>query len=128
MKKKELSEEQIKARDERRERWKGHCAKFAAMSEVERVALVQKVGAVVTCAGHQVAFKNTALLILQCPIVSVVGGFNQWKAAGRRVMKGAKALSMWAPGASPKDGESGEDVRFFTVNVFDISQTEPLPA
>lgn len=78
------------------------------------------------------------------PDLSIVGGFQQWKRAGRRVKKGEHALYLSIPcmrgKAKPEDGamilpadlgkiEERENSPYFKfVPVFDISQTEPIDA
>ena len=101
---------------------------FAKMSEAERVELSNQLGSLRTIEGRPLSFKNSALLYFQKKGVSIVGGFQQWKKAGRIVRKGEKALAIFCP-ASPKvkEGETTDSPTFFfTGNVFDISQTEPL--
>jgi hypothetical protein len=90
--------------------------------------------------GHELSLFNQCLLIHQFTGVSIVGGFQQWREQGRRVMKGARALAIWIPlhkgdasaepepsdesDATGSDGESAGRSRFIVGNVFDISQTE----
>jgi len=102
---------------------------FAKMSEAERVELSNQLGALRTIEGRPLSFKNSALLYFQRKGVSIVGGFQQWKKAGRIVKKGEKALAIFCPATKKtKEGETPDDssLFFFTGNVFDISQTEPL--
>lgn len=75
--------------------------------------------------------KNQAFLISQNPNVSDVRSFKEWKAAGRSVKKGEKALRVWIPKPyteadehHKRDGKQPA-ARFITGPVFDISQTEP---
>lgn len=126
---------------ERRDRFKALARTVAAMSEDQRAEIVARCGAVVTCEGRPLSFLNTCLILSQDARASVVGGFWQWKRAGRRVRKGESALSLWIPtakgdaGASepasadieaPADGEKkGGRARFIIGTVFDVSQTEP---
>ena len=61
---------------------------------------------------------------------SIVGGFKQWRRAGRTVMKGQHGYSILFP-TGTKDSETGdiEDVcKFCAGTVFDIAQTEELEA
>ena len=101
---------------------------FAKMSEAERVELSNQLGSLRTIEGRPLSFKNSALLYFQKKGVSIVGGFQQWKKAGRIVRKGEKALAIFCPASrKTKEGETTDDsLFFFTGSVFDISQTEPL--
>lgn len=131
---------------ERRERFKALARTVAAMSEDERAALVSRAGAVVTVEGRPLSPFNSILLLSQFGAVSVVGGFWQWKRAGRRVRKGESALSLWIPTAKSGKAEGAETAepnpveigqaseqgaktvgraRFIIGSVFDITQTEP---
>lgn len=143
------------AADARRERFKGFCRKVAEMSDAERAALLARVGSVMSCEGRALSETNSMLLILQrpgLPGVSIVGGFRQWKKAGRYVLKGERGLSVWVPraGASGPPGLAGSELsraelvqgaegsgtvgalgarrRFFLGTVFDISQTAEIGA
>jgi len=102
---------------------------FSKLSEAERVELSNQLGSLRTIEGRPLSFKNSALLYFQRKGVSIVGGFQQWKKAGRIVRKGEKSLLIFCPATKkPKEGEVSEDspLFFFSGNVFDISQTEPL--
>jgi hypothetical protein len=118
----------------RREKFKGLCKRLAGMSDAERAKLAETFGAVVNCEGRALSARNTFLVHLQCPGVSVVGGFRQWIKAGRCVMKGESALSILVPcarGDSGKatheeSGEGGARVFFIAGSVFDVSQTREL--
>jgi len=86
---------------------------------------------VATIEGHALSLKNAMLLMMQRAQVSVVGGFQQWRQAGRVVRKGEKALALWIPVTRKETDESGEETvnpGFRIANVFDISQTEEMPA
>jgi hypothetical protein len=99
------------------------------MSEAERVELSNQLGSLRTIEGRPLSFKNSALLYFQRKGVSIVGGFQQWKKAGRIVRKGEKALAIFCPASrKAEEGQPAEDssLFFFTGSVFDISQTEPL--
>jgi len=67
------------------------------------------------------------LTLMQEPKATIVGGFNQWKAAGRYVRKGESGIGIWAPGKA-KDAVDDQDIRFFMITVFDVSQTEKIEA
>jgi len=138
------TDEQKAAAAARRERFKGLAKMVGEMSEDERQAIVMRHGAVITCQGRTLTVFNSMLLISQLPTISMVGGFWQWKDAGRKVKKGATGLMLWIPtkGSSKSDagpttagetieqGEPGKKKRsnFVMGTVFDISQTEPIDA
>jgi len=78
--------------------------------------------------------RNVALIMIQCPHVSMVRGLRQWPAEGRQVRKGSEGIAICAPcapklGAVDDDGQPLERtngrMRFTVRYVFDISQTEP---
>jgi len=135
---KEPTEAQREAAKLRREKFRGIVKAIAGMPEAERIALSQKVVAA-NVEGHVLSLHNQCLLAVQCPHVTVVGGFRQWKKEGRSVRKGEHRHMIWVPmvyGGSragnddtPQPSEvDGEDktagVRFLMGTVFDISQTE----
>ena len=78
---------------------------------------------------------NVMLIAAQCPEATKVAGFHAWRRLGRYVKKGEKGIRILAPmvlrrpAEEGKDQENDEIVRFKTVCVFDVSQTdgEPLP-
>lgn len=79
--------------------------------------------------------KNTYLVLNQLKSATIVGGYDQWKNAGRFVRKGAKSLGIWVPlkprastptATPPPDEEKKPAFRFKFTSVFDISQTEPV--
>lgn len=79
------------------------------------------------------SINNTLLIYLQRPDAKKVAGFNKWKELHRRVKKGAKAISIFAPmtkKVEEKDLDSAVRERKYTffrpVNVFDVSDTEPI--
>ena len=80
-----------------------------------------------TCEGHTLSRFNTIACIMQKPDVSLVGGFQQWRAKGRIVRKGERGFTIFFP-CFKKNEETGEEALayFRTATVFDISQTEPL--
>lgn len=142
--KKQATEEQKARAAERRERFGVFCKQVADMSDGERAELLAKVGAVLSCEGQALSDINTALLVLQRGgLVSVVGGFRQWRKVGRYVMRGQRGSSIWIPkskgeGAVDPDKRPGEissrelaqadKRRFFLGTVFDISQTAEFGA
>jgi hypothetical protein len=128
------TEEQKQAAEERRSRLRELAKKVSAMSEEERNALLARIGRIPTAAATFLSPYNSCFVVSQLPVASQVGGFKQWQAAGRQVKKGEKALAIWIPvkGAENTD-PTAEDIeaksdrqRFILGNVFDISQTDEI--
>lgn len=114
---------------ERRAKLAALAKQVTAMTPEERANLARQ--SVLTIEGRTLSGKNQILLIMQRASVSVVGGFQQWRAAGRIVRKGEKSLAIWIPTAGRQSTEEdGESTRpgFRLASVFDIEQTEEMPA
>ena len=93
---------------------------------------------------HSYSFYNRMLIFIQKPDATKVGSFKMWETKHRRVKKGSKAIKVLAPIGSKKiDTDTTSDdaeldmvnqlganrpmvTRFKAVNVFDISDTEPI--
>src|SRR5262249_33643204 len=85
---------------------------------------------------HDYSLGNTLLIAFQRPDATQVAGYKTWQSMGRQVRKGEKGIAILAPMVRRvKDDETGEYrdvldddgrriVRFRTVYVFDIAQTE----
>lgn len=84
---------------------------------------------------HNYSANNCLLIWMQCPEASRVAGFKTWEKLGRHVIKGQKAIKILAPlpckfttTEVDNDGNETEKevnfLRFRSVPVFDISQTE----
>lgn len=133
--------EQLEKSAAKRERFKALTKAVSAMSEDQRRAMIDRIGAIVTCEGRALSHYNSCLIASQLATASVVGGFWQWKRQGRRVKKGESALSLWIPAkgakassegpapaeaaeASSEGAEAGRRSNFICGSVFDISQTE----
>jgi hypothetical protein len=134
MARRQPTDEQKQRAAERRERFTALARQVAALTDDERAALVAKVGAIVTVEGRALSALNSCLVLTQLPTASMVGGFQQWKAHGRSVKKGAHGLMIWIPTRGKDDAdkptqEEAEGVAkrsgFVMGTVFDISQTEP---
>lgn len=110
---------------ERRQRIKALSKTIAAMSESDRLNLAMRIN-IMTCEGHPLSPFNACLMISQKSDATLVGGFQQWRRVGRKVMKGAHGLALWIP-KKPREQEDSEEpneMRFLLVTVFDVSQTE----
>ena len=128
--------EQQKAREEKRAKFRAICKQVAAMSDLDRAKLTNKIGVVLNCEGRALSPFNTCLLLFQSGgAVSVVGGFRQWIKAGRSVRKGEHGYSILVPTGTGEKAESETKAEeqteesvchFVGGTVFDISQTEEL--
>jgi len=108
-----------------KEKMRKLASEVAAMTDAERAAMAAKI-LVITIERHVLSVRNTILCVMQCRTVTVVGGFVQWKTAGRCVKKGESALWIMHPCTKKTDtGEPGETF-FRFAPVFDISQTDAL--
>lgn len=97
---------------------------------------------------HHYSFRNSLLILFQCPTASRVAGYETWKKLGRHVCKGAHGLQILVPcpymktvekpkidphtgkeiigpdGKPVKESSFVEAAKFRIGTVFDISQTE----
>lgn len=130
-----LTPEQQAKTEARRARFKTLAQQIGALSPDQRAALAARSG-VVTIEGHALSIHNACLIACQAPDATIVGGFQQWRRAGRQVRKGESGLMIWAPKPQKEDpnrqpGEiSSADLRpgFLMVTVFDVAQTDAVGA
>ena len=129
--------EQKEKAQARREQFRSLCAKVADLDDGARQALAARMLAT-TVEGRTLSFGNQLLIALQRADVTLVGGFHQWKKAGRAVKKGESGLMIWCPtdrrgereqiapdGASEKVITNVDEKPGFILGyVFDVSQTE----
>jgi hypothetical protein len=127
-------EQKAKA-EERRAKMRQIAKAVSEMTDEQRNAIVMRLGAVPTCEGRPLSVFNTCFLFTQFEGVSMVGGFQQWRNAGRQVRRGEHALAIWIPKGEKADNSKAEPEAdevdrpsFFLGNVFDISQTDAIPA
>ena len=127
-----LSEEQKQQKRQEKKDKIIHIRKtLSEMSEEQRQAIADKYG-IVTVEGHLLTPHNQCFLVAQSEInFTVVGGFQQWKKAGRIVRKGEHGFLILVPSKTNQEQNSemisdDEDVKFYSATVFDISQTEVL--
>ena len=129
--------DQLAKAEARRAQFRTLAQQISELTEDRRRAIADSMGAVVTIEGRALSVHNTCLLAVQCPTVTMVGGFRQWLTAGRGVRKGEHGLMIWAPrhqaepepGTGPEPGEqSSPSPSYIMVTVFDVSQTEPTTA
>ena len=125
------TEAQRAAAAERRSRMRLLAKQVSAMPVEERTALAQRIG-LRTIEGHELSCFNACMVFMQRPCASIVGGFQQWRRAGRMVRKGEHGAAIWVPVGTPREGEQGQDtpdlddVRFVLGTVFDVSQTDAI--
>jgi len=103
---------------------------LSEMTEEQRQAIADKFG-IVTVEGHLLTSHNQCFLVAQSEInFSIVGEFLQWKKAGRVVRKGEHGFLIFVPLKTKQENSEmfsdDEDIKFYTVTVFDISQTDFL--
>ncbi len=113
----------------RKDRINGLRRKLAGLTEAERQELTAR-GIIATIEGRTLSLHNTLMVYIQCngQAPSIVGGYQQWRKAGRQVSKGQHGYTILFP-AGNKDKETGDIIdatRFFTGTVFDIAQTEVI--
>lgn len=131
----EPTEAQRLAAKVRKEKFREIAKQVSKLSPEQRLELANRV-AIVTIEGRSLSVHNQCLLVSQRASVTIVGGFRQWKAAGRSVRKGEHGLMIWVPcmpgqsaGDTPQpeaiDGEvqTSERPRFIMGTVFDVAQT-----
>ncbi len=103
--------------------------KLAGLTEAERQELTAR-GIIATIEGRALSLRNTLMVYIQCNgnTPTVVGGYQQWRKAGRQVSKGQHGYTILFP-AGNKDKETGDIIdatRFFAGTIFDIAQTEVI--
>lgn len=110
--------------NERKEKFQKLAREFSQMSEEQREQIAEKMPLVFTIEGKALSQRNSVLLQMQTvKPVTIVGGYNQWRSAGRQVRAGEKALYMLAP-STRQTKEGLEDTYFVSVAVFDVAQTD----
>ncbi|MEI6453214.1 MAG: ArdC-like ssDNA-binding domain-containing protein [Actinomycetes bacterium] len=78
---------------------------------------------------HHYSPANILMVLRQRPEATQVAGYRTWIKLGRRVRRGERAISIWAPRfVAGDDGEPSLE-GFHLAKVFDLAQTEgpPLP-
>jgi hypothetical protein len=100
--------------------------KIAALSEEKRIEIASKLG-IMTIEGRLISGINQMMVVFQYEPATVIGGFQQWKRAGRCVKKGEHAIYIWVPlGNKDAQGNISEASRFIFAPVFDVSQTDVI--
>ena len=131
---KQATPEQMAKAEAKRAKLRELAQAIGDMNDAQRQAMAAR-ARIRTIEGHELSPANQCLVLMQCDAATVVGGFRQWKKAGRSVRKGESALGIWTPSGRGGAGEqppaaAGEDTdnrpRFIFGNVFDITQTDPM--
>jgi antirestriction protein ArdC len=88
--------------------------------------------------GNKHSFGNNLMKLYQAGILglkdfaNVTKGFKQWQKENVKVLKGSKAMYIFAPMTKKKENDNGEKynavVGFRLVAVFDVSQTDKFEA
>ena len=120
--------EQKEAAEARRLKFRSLAKQLSALPAADRAALAARLPGISTIEGRSLSTFNMCLIAAQCPSATVVGGFKQWRKAGRSVRKGEHGLSLWVPCGTVKRDDGSDRVQFISGVVFDVAQTEELPA
>lgn len=125
-------QEKAQLRQEKKEKIIRIRKTLSELSEEQRQAIADQYG-IVTVEGHLLTPHNQCFLVAQSEInFTVVGGFQQWRKAGRSVRKGEHGFLIFVPSKQKEETENqidnfiadNEDIKFYTATVFDVSQTE----
>ena len=122
---KKITEEQKQRATERRQKLQEICKQVKAMGDGERARMASRMQ-VHSVTGGTLSPHNQCMISFQFPSASIVGGFRQWKKAGRCVRKGEHGIGIWCPRFNKLDNESEELEGFLFGTVFDVSQTEEI--
>jgi hypothetical protein len=104
---------------------------YANLTKDERTAIAKEC-TIVNLDGHILSPTNTIMVYLQAhacqqPVPTVVTGYQQWRKAGKQVIKGQHGYTIWFPvGPKTEEGDVVDAERFFTTTVFDISQVTAI--
>jgi len=126
MKRKPTEAQKAKAK-ERREEMRKLAKVVSEMTPAQRMQLAAEFP-VTTIEGHTLSVFNHCFVLSQRSNCTIVGGFGQWKKAGRFVRKGETGMALWIPikGKADDNEEQPDELRFILGTVFDISQTEEM--
>lgn len=138
---KQPTEAQKAAAAERRAKFRALCNEIAAMTPERRAELATQ-SLIVTVEGRVLSGMNQLLVARQHATATMVGGFQQWRRAGRQVKKGEHGIAIWIPtggrslttllqyteGMVESMADATERRGFIMGYVFDVSQTEEIAA
>jgi hypothetical protein len=115
---------------EKQARLKESRNKIKALTPEQRTAMLAERGIIGTIEGRTLSTYNTLMCYFQSygqAIPTIVGGFKQWKKAGRQVTKGQHGYSILFPvGEKNEEGDIISTEHFYCGTVFDITQTEAI--
>ena len=131
MARKQATPAQKAAAKERRAKMRELASHISSMSQDQREALLERFNGIATIEGRVLSMHNTLMVALQYEDATIVGGFRQWREAGRYVRKGEVGMGLWYPIKPRKEtadnnGEPTEDMKFALTTVFDVSQTDEI--
>lgn len=72
--------------------------------------------------------RNQLLILSVNPDATELAGYKQWRAMGRQVRKGERAIPIAAPVTRKQDDGTSRMVNVRGARVFDVSQTDPRTA
>ena len=115
---------------ERRSKMRDLAKRIATMPENEKTALLDGIG-YTTIEGRSLSLHNQLMIAGQGCRSAVVGGFHQWRKAGRVVRKGEHGYAIWIPLGQKVKREDGlnvtRDVQGFALStVFGLDQTDEI--
>ena len=116
--------------DDKKEKIRKIIKQLAELPDEKREELSAKLG-IINPEGHLLTPRNQCLIYFQNidnVSISVVAGYKQWQKFQRQVKKGSHGFLIAVPSQKKQESEEDQEVFFFYKTVFDISQTEELPA
>lgn len=80
--------------------------------------------------GDRYSRRNLLLLYIQRPDATELHTYKGWLREGRQVRRGEKAVRLFVPkGKDDPEGFSSEEkIRVRPISLFDVAQTDPIPA
>jgi len=120
--------------EEKRQQKKERIAKIrqvlTTLTPEQREQKLANLNRIVTVEGHVLSSYNTCAIYTQAgeTVITIVGGYQQWKKAGRQVQKGEQGFFIFVPTNKKEDEENESDERttYTTASVFDITQTKKI--
>ena len=115
----------------RRARIKELSAKLKALTPEQRQEIIAARGIINTIEGRVLSTPNTLMCYFQCDgmIPTIVGGYQQWKRAGKQVKRGEHGMIIFFPCGGERDEETGDvsNPEYYSAAiVFDVSQVADI--